>query len=295
MRRTRSSSKEKKQPAAEPQLGRRTTRSRTQVTPPKGNALLATAVAVTATQEALPMSTEKNEESLSFPQTPPKLESTRRIKPKTPLSNYRVPPQSPLITGIPTKAKKTRRRSRMSLEQSIHHAKVTGKESPGTSTVVEADENSSYQKSTPPATPEKNGDALFDEAATKEAEYKKRLKHTQRLWRERGHWKKIIRDVSKMSDVDFLQKYCADGLIAQVDVEACYAEAEANVLKFIEQTLTEKYGPEVKTLQNREDVLKARAAQEAYDHEKELEIQYAQYALEMHNIMKFDGRCVIEL
>lgn len=78
----------------------------------------------------------------------------------------------------------------------------------------------------------------------------KRLKHGNRLWRERRDWKQIRKDVG-MDYEAFLQRFCQGTGFVKTDLEAAYRQAEKEVKEFIEECLVEKYGPEVRTLEDR--------------------------------------------
>lgn len=207
---------------------------------------------------------------------------------------------SPLVTGKSSTIKnrmktpkRNRRRSsvgRMSLEQSIHIANFEATK-PNTSTVVEQDENS--EKS--------NLEEISDEAKSvsseevdKELEARRRRKHVNRLWRERHDWKQIRKNVLNMNDEDFINTYCDGKIFCSLDIDKVYDQAEKEVIDFIEKKLMEKYGENVKSLEDRYSFLVEKAKKDAVDLEEEKMIEFANAQLDMMKMMRWKGDMVVE-
>lgn len=207
---------------------------------------------------------------------------------------------SPLVTGKSSTIKnrmktpkRNRRRSsvgRMSLEQSIHIANFEATK-PNTSTVVEQDENS--EKS--------NLEEISDEAKSvsseevdKELEATRRRKHVNRLWRERRDWKQIRKNVLNMNDEDFINTYCDGKIFCSLDIDKVYDQAEKEVIDFIEKKLMEKYGENVKTLEDRYSFLVEKAKKDAVDLEEEKMIEFANAQIDMMKMMRWKGDMVVE-
>lgn len=207
---------------------------------------------------------------------------------------------SPLVTGKSSTIKnrmktpkRNRRRSsvgRMSLEQSIHIANFEATK-PNTSTVVEQDENS--EKS--------NLEEISDEAKSvsseevdKELEATRRRKHVNRLWRERRDWKQIRKNVLNMNDEDFINTYCDGKIFCSLDIDKVYDQAEKEVIDFIEKKLMEKYGENVKSLEDRYSFLVEKAKKDAVDLEEEKMIEFANAQLDMMKMMRWKGDMVVE-
>jgi len=205
---------------------------------------------------------------------------------------------SPLVTGKSSTIKnrmktpkRNRRRSsvgRMSLEQSIHIANFEATK-PNTSTVVEQDEDS--EKSN---LEESGGSLVSSEEAEKELEATRRRKHVSRLWRERRDWKQIRKNVLRMNDEDFINTYCDGEVFCSVDAEKVYDQAEKEVIEFIEKVLTEKYGENVKTLEDRYSFLVEKAKKDAVDLEEEKMIEFANAQIDMMKMMRWKGDMVVE-
>merc|ERR1712168_399185 len=306
MRLTRSSSRDKKpnqavEPLAASEGTRRNTRSAKKVESETPREQPTQAELPKSTLKNIPQTTDTatNDDEMPVQETPKTVDSSM---PKTPdslqhrtvtqLSHLRSTGGSQVRPSTGKSSKSRRRRSRMSLEQIFHVADMD-KRTPETSTIVEADENSSYQKTTPEASPKE--ESLLKTQLNKEKEFKKRLKHAQRLYRERGHWKQIIKDVVKLKDGDFLSKYVPDGILQLPDLEHCYAEAEANIQSFVTECLTSKYGFEVTTLQNRVEFLEQKARHEAYDHDLERQILGTEANLRNQKLHSYQDLIPIEI
>lgn len=178
----------------------------------------------------------------------------------------------------------------MSLEQSIHIANFEATK-PNTSTVVEQDENS--EKS--------NLEEISDEAKSvsseevdKELEATRRRKHVNRLWRERRDWKQIRKNVLNMNDEDFINTYCDGKIFCSLDIDKVYDQAEKEVIDFIEKKLMEKYGENVKSLEDRYSFLVEKAKKDAVDLEEEKMIEFANAQLDMMKMMRWKGDMVVE-
>ena len=183
----------------------------------------------------------------------------------------------------------SRRRSsvaRMTLEQSFHIAEPDElKSDVNTSNVAEIDETSVKSN-----LESKTGDTVVDVA-----EYNKRKKHVNRLWRERRDWKQIRKNVMKvMDDDDFVKTYCGGKVFCGIDVDKVYEQAEKEVKEFIENVLVEKYGENVRTLEDRHNYLVEQAKKQAVDLEREEMIQLANCQLRVMEMMKWRGDMIVE-
>jgi len=236
-----------------------------------------------ASQHTIPASSSSSENS-----------SPDTQKTVTNMPNVQLHGNSPLVTGKSSTIKnrmktpkRNRRRSsvgRMSLEQSIHIANFEATK-PNTSTVPELDENS--EKS--------DLEETVKSASFEELEATRRRKHVNRLWRERRDWKQIRKNVLKMNDEDFINTYCPNGeIFCSIDAEKVYNQAEKEVLEFIENVLSEKYGENVKTLEDRYKFLVEKAKKEAVDLEEEKMIEFANAQIDVMKIMRWKGDMVVE-
>jgi len=238
-------------------------------------------------------------------QTIPASSSSENSSPESQKTITNVFPNgsSPLVTGRSSKPMKTPKRnrrrssvSRVSLEQSIHIANFEAATKPNTSIIVEQDEDSEKsdldETKRKLASSEENGKKL--EAKQKESETTRRRKHVNRLWRERRDWKQIRKNVLKMNDEDFINSYCDGKVFCSIDVEKVYEQAEKEVKEFIEKVLSEKYGENVKTLEDRYKFLVEKAKKEAVDLEEEKMIGFANAQIDMMKMMRWKGDMVVE-
>ena len=91
-----------------------------------------------------------------------------------------------------------------------------------------------------------------------------------------------------MSDEEFVNNYCPDGKVFfDVDIENVYSQAEKEVKAIIEGILVEKYGDNVRTLEDRFNLLMEKAKMECVDLESEQIIEYKNARMDLMNMLKW--------
>ena len=91
-----------------------------------------------------------------------------------------------------------------------------------------------------------------------------------------------------MSDEEFVNNYCPDGKVFfDVDIEKVYSQAEKEVKAIIEGILVEKYGDNVRTLEDRFNLLMEKAKMECVDLESEQIIEYKNARMDLMNMLKW--------